>query len=93
VDNLPRAQFSAQRIGPLTRMAQIFAVMLIGLLVGCAQHEAPLERDALDATVAMATNDDEFCRSYGAKPGTQSYVECRLNLSNQRTATTPTPKQ
>ena len=37
-------------------MAQIFAVMLIGLLAGCAQHEAPLERDALDATVAMATS-------------------------------------
>ena len=52
-------------------MAQIFAVMLIGLLAGCAQHEAPLERDALGATVAMATNDDEFCRNYGAKPGTQ----------------------
>ena len=74
-------------------MAQIFAVMLIGLLPGCAQHEARLERDALDATVAMATNDDEFCRNYGAKPGTQSYVDCRLNLSNQRAATTPTPKQ
>jgi hypothetical protein len=69
-------------------MAQIFAVMLIGLLAGCAQHEAPLERDALDATVAMATNDDELCRADGAKRGTLSYVDCRLNLSNQRAAAT-----
>ena len=65
-------------------MARIFAVVLIGLLNGCSQYEGPLEREALDATVAVATNDDEFCRNYGAKPGTQSYVDCRLNLSIQR---------
>ena len=69
-------------------MARIFAVVLIGLLNGCSQYEAPLEREALDATVAMATNDDEFCRNYGAKPGTQSYVDCRLDLSIQRAAKT-----
>ena len=56
----------------------------------CAQFEAQKEREVLDATVAMAANDDEFCRSYGAKPGTPSYVDCRLNLSNQRVATAPT---
>jgi hypothetical protein len=59
--------------------------MLISLLSGCA-HETQLDREALDATVAMATNDDELCRSYGAKPGTPSYVDCRLNLSTQRAA-------
>jgi hypothetical protein len=66
-------------------MARIFAAMLISLLSGCA-HEAPLDREALDATVAMATNDDEFCRSYGAKLGTPSYADCRLNLSTQHAA-------
>jgi hypothetical protein len=64
--------------------------MLAGLLLSCGQFEAQKERDALDATVAKAVNDDEFCRSSGAKPGTASYVDCRLNLSNQREATTPT---
>jgi hypothetical protein len=59
-------------------------MMVMGLLPGCAQYEAQLDRDALDATVVMATNDDEFCRSYGAKPGTPIYVDCRLNLSTQR---------
>jgi hypothetical protein len=63
--------------------------MLAGLLLGCAQFEAQKDREALDATVAKATNDDEFCRSSGAKPGTASYVDCRLNLSNQPEATTP----
>jgi hypothetical protein len=67
----------------LHTMAPIFAVMLISLPSGCA-HEAPLDREALDATVTTATNDDELCRSYGANPGTSSYVDCRLNLSTQR---------
>ena len=65
-------------------MARIFAVMLIGLLPGCARYDAQLEREALDATAAVAINDDELCRSNGAKPGTPSYVDCRLNLSTQR---------
>jgi hypothetical protein len=65
-------------------MARIFAVMLIGLLPGCARYDAQLEREALDATAAVAINDDEFCRSNGVKPGTPSYVDCRLNLSTQR---------
>jgi hypothetical protein len=45
-------------------MVWIFAAMLISLLSGCA-HEAQLDRESLDATVAAATNDDEFCRNSG----------------------------
>ena len=71
-------------------MGWALTVMLAGLLLGCAQLEAQKEREALDATVAQAANDDEFCQSSGATPGTASYVDCRLNLSKQREATTPT---
>ena len=67
-------------------MARIFAVILIGLLTSCARYGARLEREGLDATAAAAINDDEFCLSNGAKPGTPSYVDCRLNLSTQRAA-------
>jgi hypothetical protein len=74
-------------------MARVFAVILVGLLAGCAQYGAQKERDALDATVAMAANDDEFCRHHGAQPGTPSYLDCRLNLSSQRAASTPTTKR
>jgi hypothetical protein len=74
-------------------MARLFAVILVGLLGGCAQYEAQNEREALDATVALAANDDEFCRSYGAQPGTPSYVDCRLRLSSQRAAQTPMTKR
>jgi hypothetical protein len=38
-------------------------------------------------------NDDEFCRSEGAKPGTPSYLDCRRNLSDQRGLTTPTAER
>jgi hypothetical protein len=72
-------------------MAWLFAVMLVGLLTGCAQFEAEKEREALDATVATAVNDDEFCKSSGAKPGTPSYLHCRLNLSHQREAAKARP--
>src|SRR5262245_33895466 len=71
-------------------MPWVFTVMLASLLLGCAQFEAQKEREALDATVAKAANDDEFCRSSGAKPGTASYLDCRLNLSKQREAAMPT---
>jgi len=79
---------ASQRDVPL--MGWVFTVMLASLLLGCAQFEAQKEREALDATVAKAANDDEFCRSSGAKPGTASYLDCRLNLSKQREAATPT---
>ena len=68
----------------LRRMAWLFAVMLVGLLPGCAQFEAQKEREALDATVATAVKDDEVCQSSGAKPGTPRYLHCRLNLSYER---------
>ena len=74
-------------------MAWVFAVMLVGVLPGCAQFEAQKERAALDATLATAVNDDEFCRSDGVKPGTPSYLDCRRNLSDQRGLTTPTAER
>jgi hypothetical protein len=65
-------------------MARVLAAMLIGLLPSCAHNEPAVDWETLDATAATAINDDEFCRSYGAQPGTQSYVDCRLRLSTQR---------
>ncbi len=33
---------------------------------------------------AQAVSDDAQCRSYGAAPGSQSYIQCRMNIDNQR---------
>jgi len=35
---------------------------------------------------ARAANDDAQCQSYGAAPGSQAYIQCRMNLDNQRAA-------
>jgi hypothetical protein len=71
-------------------MAWLFAVLLVGLLPGCAPFEAQWEREALDAAVSTAVNDDEFCQNSGAKIGTSSYLDCRLKLSHQREAAAST---
>ena len=48
-------------------------------LAGCAEYQA--EQAAL-----AANYDDAQCASYGAKPGTDAYIQCRMNLDNQRRA-------
>lgn len=36
---------------------------------------------AIAALNACSAGDDEQCRSYGAKPGDQGYVDCMTRLS------------
>ncbi len=46
------------------------AILLLGFgLVACADPEA--------IRVAQGAQDDAKCQSYGAKPGTQPYFDCR----------------
>ena len=33
---------------------------------------------------AQSVSDDAQCQSYGAAPGSPSYIQCRMNLDNQR---------
>jgi hypothetical protein len=32
----------------------------------------------------VAAKDDTICRSYGAKPGTDVYIQCRMSVAQQR---------
>lgn len=48
------------------------AALLALLLAGCQTTE---ERIAID---------DRQCRSYGAVPGSQPYMQCRMNLDTNR---------
>src|SRR5262245_35093089 len=54
----------------------------------CAQGTPGYQQaqDAQAQAAAIAANDDAKCRSYGAEPGSPSYVQCRMNLDNQRAA-------
>lgn len=33
-----------------------------------------------------AARDDEYCKGLGAKPGTELYIQCRLQADNNRSA-------
>jgi hypothetical protein len=48
------------------------AILLALLLAGCQTTEERLAAD------------DAQCRSYGTKPGDPAYVQCRMNLDNNR---------
>lgn len=52
------------------------AVLLALLLSGCV---TAAEREA-----RFDSADDARCQGYGAKAGTDAYVNCRVQMSNQR---------
>lgn len=68
-------------------MTRIAVLCLLALpMASCATDPA---QDALNeraAIQAQAAADDSQCRSYGAQAGSDAYVHCRMNLSNQRAA-------
>ena len=57
-------------------------ILLVGL-AGCGMR--CLTCEVGDPALA-ATNDDATCRSYGVAPGSPGYVQCRMNLENNRAA-------
>jgi hypothetical protein len=61
--------------GDQMRIAAIIA--LAGAVAGCAEYEQ-------QQAAAQAASDDAQCRSYGAAPGSQAYIQCRMNIDNQR---------
>ena len=75
------------------RTALYTAIALaIGLMLGsCAQWQAEQElrqrQQAQTEAATIAAHDDAQCRSHGAAPGSQSYIQCRMNVDNQRAQT------
>lgn len=65
-------------------MGRIAAVFACLLLSGCAEYEARQRAEEQAAFDARERAEDGQCRSYGAEPGTPVYVQCRMNISNQR---------
>ncbi len=54
------------------------------------KKEADAKQMAVD--VENAAKDDAECRSYGFKPDTPSYVQCRTRLADQRNYETSTER-
>ena len=63
----------------LLRFAAV--VIVSAVLSGCAEYQARRQQEQAQA---LAAQDDAQCSSYGADHGSQAYIQCRMNLDNQR---------
>lgn len=59
---------------------RVMAILALSLsLGGCITDDLIAERNA---------RDDQKCQSYGARPGSDAYVNCRAQLDSARTTAT-----
>ncbi|MEW6318149.1 MAG: hypothetical protein AB1670_17405 [Pseudomonadota bacterium] len=58
-------------------MRILIAMGISLVLAGCANYQAQLAEQVASAA-------DAQCRSYGAQPGSPAYIQCRMNIDNQR---------
>lgn len=59
----------------------IATLALLPVLTGC--KGTPVG-DAIIGQKKLAAMDDQYCRSIGAKPGSDAYVQCRMFQTTQR---------
>lgn len=60
-------------------MFKTIVLVLLGIaLAGCADFESRYAN-------RFASADDAKCQSFGPRPGTQAYYNCRMDLERQRT--------
>lgn len=53
----------------------LISASLVVCLGGCAMGPSPEE---------ISAGDDSTCQSYGARPGTEAYTQCRMSRDQQR---------
>ena len=65
-------------------MRALTLMLMTFMLAGCASQAQIVARQEAQRE-AVNRADDAQCESYGAKPGTDAYIGCRMNIQNQRT--------
>jgi hypothetical protein len=68
----------------MVKISVVVAVFM--LLSGCAEYRARMAAQQAAAQAQIDAQDDATCRSYGAQPGSDTYVACRMNMANNRHA-------
>lgn len=78
------------------RVAGIFMLALVLPLAGCQTDLqegqlfpspwVPTKTELAAKKAQLAAKDDETCRGYGAKPGTEIYIQCRMQREQTRDA-------
>jgi glucose dehydrogenase len=74
------AEPSAVTKGILAMPRIVLAVIAAVALAGCANSEAAKRAAAQAVFQAKIKADDAECQSYGTKPGSDAYVQCRLAI-------------
>lgn len=75
------------RIGRRTLIAMGALVVVAAALslAGCLETTQPGQGEAFLPKEQIAAKDDARCQSYGAKPGSAEYVNCRGQQDQMRT--------
>jgi hypothetical protein len=71
-----------------TPMRNLIAILFLLSLAGCVTAQ-DREAAAAEFRAKLAQQDDQSCRSYGATPGSQSYITCRTALQAARFSAPP----
>lgn len=69
-------------------VVRLFCLFLALPLVGCLGTS---EAEIAAKKAELAAKDDETCRNYGAKPGTDIYIQCRMSEAQRRTTAEAVP--
>jgi hypothetical protein len=64
-------------------VVRLLCLVLALPLAGCLGMS---EAETAAKKAELAAKDDEICRSYGAKPGSDVYVQCRVAQTQRRDA-------
>jgi hypothetical protein len=64
---------------------------LAGVLTGCMTAQERMQQLQQEAQQRNAAADDTACKSYGTKPGTQAYTDCRVRLQAARLSAPAAP--
>lgn len=62
-------------------MRYLIMLPICAALSGCA---GSIMGDALAGPEKLAAQDDGYCKSLGAEPGSDRYYQCRMTLTQQR---------
>lgn len=64
-------------------------VVVIGAalaLAGCNSASKPGRGELFMSDAEVTSKDDAICRGYGAEPGSQAYIQCRVTQDQRRDA-------
>jgi hypothetical protein len=68
------------------RVPKMGMLVLVLPLAGCQTDGLLIPDPFARSKAELAAKDDETCRSYGAKPGTDIYIQCRMTQQQRRDA-------